>query len=386
MQKGSQKRQLTTWILEEGMNSTYINVSTEGFDIGIHNKGVNSVILGGSHITKNFNWSFVSEFATLQTKLEPLFSAQSALSASISALDFGLSASTKASISAINTSLSPVLESARSLSDTLANIGKLTIDTQLLATKPSYDFLNNPLCATLSTTMDSIKIGQDRLNTSLLSIGDTSISSYFSRPNQITNIGILGNMSLGALQSSVIISPVVTDKERINKLDNKVISLEEKVKILSAEKDTLSLTDITKQVAQELEKVDSELAKCFKGAMRTLIEDQNEDLVAQVAESLTRVVEKLPLRLVNESILIADEKDARIVEALSRYLNLQENNKSENCLVSQQKAFYSTLGSIRHRNPNIYKIYNNDRNRFRALVTEVETFVYILLTYKNEEN
>lgn len=386
MKTNWKKKQPIIWILEEGMNNTYINVSTEGFDIGMHNKGVNSVILGGSHITKNFNWSFASEFATLQTKLEPLFSAQSALSTSISALDFGLSASTKASISAINTSLSPVLESVRSLSDTLVNVGKLTIDARLLSAKPSYDFLNNPLWATLSTTMDAIKIGQDRLNTSLLSIGDTSISSYFSTPNQVTNIGILGNMSLGALQSSIFLPPVVTDKERINKLDTKVVSLEEKVERLSVEKDALSLTDITKQVAQELEKVDSELAKCFKGAMTTLIANQSEDLVAQVSESLTRVVENLPFRLIEWNITLSEKKTKlKIVEALGNYLNLSEEDRNKNALISQQKAFYDTLCEIRHRNTT-YGIYSNDRDRFRALVTQIETFIYILLTYKNEEN
>lgn len=47
MKQHSKKQ--TTAILNEGINTTYIDVSSEGYDIGIHDKGLGTRVFGGSH-------------------------------------------------------------------------------------------------------------------------------------------------------------------------------------------------------------------------------------------------------------------------------------------------------------------------------------------------
>lgn len=46
-------KKLKAAILNEGKNNTFVNVSSEGFDIGIHDKGQDSTIAGGKHVTNN---------------------------------------------------------------------------------------------------------------------------------------------------------------------------------------------------------------------------------------------------------------------------------------------------------------------------------------------
>jgi phage shock protein A len=127
-------------------------------------------------------------------------------------------------------------------------------------------------------------------------------------------------MSLDTLQSSATLFPD-RKEQKLEELDDKVTVLEIKIKTLTQEKNSLIFSDITKEVSDELEKIDSELAKCFRGAIRTLEEDRSEDLVAQVAESLTRVVENLPFKLAQKGTkFIEKKKSTMITNAMKEYL------------------------------------------------------------------
>lgn len=55
MKNNWQTKKLKTAILNEGKNNTFVNVSSEGFDIGIHDKGENTVVAGGKYTTNNLN-------------------------------------------------------------------------------------------------------------------------------------------------------------------------------------------------------------------------------------------------------------------------------------------------------------------------------------------
>ncbi len=322
---------------------------------------------------------------TLRAKMEPLFTGQSTLSHRIFELDHDLLESTRASIGNASKTLFPILESARVLGDTLSNVGRIAIDTEMLSVRPSYDFINKPLLATLNVAIDTVKINQERLAAFLPGIEDVSKSLMVNVPNQIMHINSLSNTALESLQSSSILFPAHVGDGKIENLKSRIDDLELKIDKLNEEKNDLSLTDITKEVVNKLDKIDPELAKCFKGAITTLMINKSEDLVAQVAESLTRIIENLPFKIADKNISYSSKKTREmIIKALGGYLKVKEGDQNNHPLILQQESFYITLSDIRHRNSKIYKIYNDDRVRFKALIIQVEVYIYTLLTSKNE--
>jgi hypothetical protein len=48
-QKRMKKNKCKTGILDEGKDNIFVNVSSEGFDVGFHERGEGSVIVGGKH-------------------------------------------------------------------------------------------------------------------------------------------------------------------------------------------------------------------------------------------------------------------------------------------------------------------------------------------------
>lgn len=322
-----------------------------------------------------------SDFRTISEKIEPLIDTQSILSSRIASLDNTLFDGAKVYNDDISNILSPLTGSAKILGDSINQVGRMAIDSKILFDKASYDFINNPLSATLNTAIDTIEINQNRL-AAFIHDADT-ISDYLtlSKSSEIINTDSLGSIAIESLKSSPFLFPIEREG-KIKDIEDKVNSLETKINQLTEEKNNLSLTDITKDVSDELERIDLDLAKCFRGAITTLIKNDNEDLVGQVAESLTRVVENLPLKLAGENIKYSSsDKEVMIGEALGAYLKIKNNDQSKYHLIAQQKNFYATLGSIRHRN---LKIYNNDVARFKAFIVQVEAYIYILLTFNNE--
>ena len=113
--------------------------------------------------------------------------------------------------------------------------------------------------------------------------------------------------------------------------------------------------------------------------MATLIADQSEDLVGQVAESLTRIIEELPFLLTQRIYSLLIRRRIRL-KNLEDYLMLKNEVKSHH-LIRQQQGYYTVLSDIRHRNPSVYEMYNKDKNLFKALVVQIEAYIYILITY-----
>ena len=234
----------------------------------------------------------------------------------------------------------------------------------------------------LNSTADSIRINQDQLLSYIPDINSNLSQVTLGAPSVINQISSLGNITLDYLKSSPTSFPlgVVYKEPEIDILKKKVATLEERVEIFENESRNIKLTNITDKVSVVLEKINSNLAQCFRGAMATLIADQSEDLVGQVAESLTRIIEELPFLLTQKNIFSSNKKENKIKEALEDYLMLKNEVKSHH-LIRQQQGYYTVLSDIRHRNPSVYEMYNKDKNLFKALVVQIEAYIYILITY-----
>lgn len=319
---------------------------------------------------------------TLRSKIYPLIGVQTALINSASNLA-QIYEPIKKSMTQISTLISPVVKSVQSLGTSLAEISRTALATGELLKAPTYDFLNNPMASALNTSIDAIKIGQEKImsiipdNKGIIGLLNIGIS------NQVSQINALNNIAIDSLQSSPMLYPVVSKPdERISELSEKIQTLESKIVHLSEKNKNLFLTDITLNITTILKDLDDDISACFKGAITTLLEDKSEDMVGQVAESLTRVIERLPFRLSNKLVPPKVNKDD-IYHAIS---SLRSKSKEViEHLVEQQHYFYSTLGSIRHRNKRIYNLYNSDHSRFKALAIQAEAFIYILLTFSNEK-
>lgn len=318
---------------------------------------------------------------TLHSKIEPLVGAQTALIDSATKLA-QIYEPAKGLMAQIDTLISPVAESVQLLGTNLAKVSKTALATGELLKAPTYDFLNSPMASALNVSVDAIKIGQGRIQsimpdnmsiTGLLGIGIS---------NRVLQIGALNNIAIDSLQSSPTLFPIPKTDERISDLGEKIRILESKIVRLEEESENLFLTDITAKIITILENLDGDIANCFKGAMMTLLASNNKDMVGQAAESLTRVIERLPFKLSRKSVPSKVNKN-NVRDAIN---NLKGISKEEiEHLVEQQFYFYKTLGSIRHRNKKIYNLYNFDHSRFKALAIQTEAFVYILLTFNNEK-
>ena len=317
---------------------------------------------------------------TLHLKIEPLIGIQTILIDSATKLS-QFYEPTKRSIEQVSVLISPIAESIRSLGSSLAEVSKTALATGELLKVPTYDFLNSPITSALNASVDAIKIGQERImsimpdNKRIADLLDIGISS------QVSQISALNSIALDSLQSSPVLFPVPRTDEKISNLDEKIQSLESKIIHLENKNNDLSLTDITANIIKILENLDEEIADCFKGAMTTLLDAKGKDMVAQVAESLTRVIERLPFSLSKKSIPLKINKNS-IYDAIGGLTGITKDEAEH--LVEQQHYFYSTLGLIRHRNKKIFNLYNTDHSRFKALVVQTEAYIYILLTFGNK--
>lgn len=317
---------------------------------------------------------------TFHLKIEPLIKIQTDL------MDYSTKLSqfyepAKESIEQVGTLFSPVVESVRVLGTSLAEISRTALATGELLKVPTYDFLNSPITSALNASVDAIKIGQERIisimpdNKRIADLLDISISS------QVSQINALNSIALDSLQSSPVLFPIPKTDEKISNLDEKMQSLESKIIHLENKNNDFSLTDITANIIKILENLDDEIADCFKGAMRTINNDKNEDLVGQVSESLTRVVERLPLVLARVDLSVKKDRDT--TQALLKYLDKLPDQYEKDSLMLQQKSFRSLFGILRHRNAKQYRIYKKDIFRFKSLVISFESFVYTLIIINN---
>lgn len=320
--------------------------------------------------------SCVSE--TLQFKIEPLIGAQTTL----------IDSATKLSLvcepmKQIGNLISPVSESVQSLGAILAEVSKTALANGELLKAPTYDFFSSPMASVLNMSADAIKLGQERIISIMPGNKDITGLLDIGTPNQVSQINSLNSIALDSLQSSPILFPISKADEKISNLDKKIQSLESEMIHLKKNNDDLFLTDITLDIVEILEDLDDEIADCFKGAMRTMHDNNNEDIVGQVSESLNRVVEKLPLALA--PIHARVKKEEKIKLALLKHLDKLPDHYEKASLINQQKSFYSVFGILRHRNAKQYLLFKNDIPRFKSLVIVFESFVYTLITINDDK-
>lgn len=317
---------------------------------------------------------------TLYSKIDSSIAIQTTLIDSVNNLSQNYEP-IKWSISQIDTLISPITESVQLLGTSLTEVSKTALSTGELLKIPTYDFLNSPMSSALNVSVDAIKIGQERIlsripdNKVVINLPNIGIS------NQVSQINTLNSIAVDYLQSSPILYPVSKPDERISDLSEKVQRLESKLLNLEEKKNNLFLTDATFNISTVLENLDDDISTCFKGAMTTLLEAKSEDMVGQVAESLTRVIERLPFCLSRKPVPLKVNKKS-IYDAISSLKGISEGEIR--FLVEQQFYFYSTLGLIRHRNKKIFNTFNSDYSRFKSLVVQAENFIYMLLTFSNE--
>lgn len=320
---------------------------------------------------------------TLHSKFEPLISAQASLVNSATELTKTIEP-IKESMARINTIVGSLEGPIQRLGLTLTGVGKIALKTDDLFKVPTYDFINRPMASALNVATDAIKINQDRIASVLPDIQDAFNLSSGSISNQISQISALNSIAIESLQSSRTLSPTFKTKEKDSDIREKIEKLESKIDQLENKNENLVLTDATSDIIKILESLDNDIAHCFKGAMTILLEDKSEDLVGQVAESLTRIIENLPFILSKKQVFSSCSKEDKVIEALSFYLGIPWEEYKNHHLIKQQKAFYTTLGNIRHRKSSAYKFYNRDKKLFRAFVMQVEAYIYILITFKKE--
>ncbi|MBU0998744.1 hypothetical protein KKG24_00325 [Patescibacteria group bacterium] len=319
---------------------------------------------------------------TLHSKIDPLIGVQTALMDSATKLA-QIYEPVKESMGKIGALISPVAETVQLLGTNLAEVSKTAIATGELLNAPTYDFLKSPMASILNVSTDAIQIGQERIMSIMPDSKGTTTLLEIGVSGQISQISALNSIALDSLQSSPILFPVSKTDEKISDLDNKIQLLESKIIHLEKNNDNLFLTDITSNIVKILEDLDDEIADCFKGAIRTMLDNKNKDLVGQVSESLTRVVEKLPLVLVKVNSRV--RKEEKIKLAMLEYLDKLPDQYEKESLIIQQKSFYSVFGILRHRNAKQYKMFKNDISRFKSLVIIFESFIYTLITINDNE-
>lgn len=320
---------------------------------------------------------------TLHAKIETLISTQASLINSTVELS-KIVGSSKEAMKLASAAVAPLSGTIQALGFNLSEISKVALRTDELLKIPTYDFVKSPMASALNVATDAIKINQDRILSILPNIQDIFGLAKIDTSNQISQISVLNSLAIGSLQSSDVLFPVFKTEKKDSDIHEKIEKLELKINQLENKNENLVLTDITSNITKILEGLDGNIADCFKGAITTLLEAKSEDLVGQVAESLTRVVENLPFVLSKKQVYLSNNKEDKVVEALSFYLGVSKEEYKSNYLVMQQKTFYSILGNIRHRKSGAYKLYNKNKKLFKAFVMQIEAYIYILVTLKNE--
>ena len=171
--------------------------------------------------------------------------------------------------------------------------------------------------------------------------------------------------------------------EESREIKNKIQELDEQIKEIKDRKLRLIISDYTKEVKEWLEGIEDSLARIFQGAIDVLDDGVSQDAVAQSAESMTRLLERLPEPLAKKVGVTLTESEIKRKnwEALALYVGVPVsfNEGSLHHVVKMQHVFYSTFCEIRHRNVEVFTMYQNDLPLYRALLLQVEAFLYTLM-------
>lgn len=315
---------------------------------------------------------------TIGQRIEPLLKIQRQLTDSAYSIS-----SVVQKIPTINlTQLSYISQGAIQAGKSLEAIQDLTLKSNSLFKEANYDLLVNPISSALNIAVDNVALQQKTILVDLDSI--TRLGSIASpKFNEWGSASLkINDVALGALKESPYLFPdirttpvsILKDPatERIEKLEDEVRSIKNK-------KERNIIIEINHEVEELLSKIDGSLVKMFKGAYAVV--NQNDDSLAQSAESMTRLLENLPSFLVKNFKPQDRTKEGAIKEMLAVHLLIKYDsvNDINHPLVTQQHYFYETFSQIRHRNNKVYTEFEKDPARYKALILQVEGFLYQLI-------
>lgn len=317
---------------------------------------------------------------TIQQRIEPLFEAQKMISKSLQGFTHNINKSTLAvnnGLHLINQSIAGVEESLVKLTDFAGNAG-------ILSSELTNDFISQPLSASASLFADNISLKQESI---LGLINSPKASTQLGNATAISGILkaeplAMSGLAIDTLKESSFLfpgMPIVKETEE----NKRITKLEEDVEKLRRDKKERTENQFTKDVEMLLKKIDIELFQMFKGAYDVV--GQTDDSLGQSAESMTRLLEKLPHKLSPKFQPKSPNKKESIREILADYLNINYENIKNiyHPLIDPQCSFYETFSQIRHRNVEIYSIYKKDPAQYKALLIQTEAFLYQVLSFKS---
>lgn len=258
----------------------------------------------------------------------------------------------------------------------IEKVGSIAVNSGLINSAPSYDFVNHPGATAINIATDSIATSQ-RFTAEVL--GNDTISPNLASET-LAHVGRLYAFNDSALSMSGIANSLATGSDvKIEKIQENVNQILEDIEKLKSQKRNIDLTDAENEIAIMLDSIDEELGEKFHGAVKA-IKNENEDYVAQSAASLSSLLELLA-RSFGAKEQDELKKDEWIKKGLSEYLGVDKNHY----LVVQQPAFFNTLAGIRHGNTEIYPLYRDDKPRYKVFVLQIEGYIYSLITFKNDK-
>lgn len=332
------------------------------------------------------HWNQIQQFGidvqTIGQKIEPLLKIQQNISDSVSLINSKISENTifdpcKASL---------VSGAVSKLGQTLDTVQALTLKSGMLFGEANYNFIKEPVASALSFVTDNIALQQKSLIAELENIPRFNIESAQRLSGLANGFFGINSIALESIQESpFLFSKVATllpEEKDINA--ERISRLEEEVKTLKKSEAEIILSEVTKELETILGDIDKSgfLVKKFKGARAVI--GQNDDSLAQSAESMTRLMEKFPFYL-NKNYKLKEKKENNIKAILVTHLGVKYKNTADirHPLIEQQHYFYETFSQIRHGNEKIYDSFEKDPAKYKALVLQAEGFLYQIIKYSS---
>jgi len=332
------------------------------------------------------HWNQIPQFGadiqTMAQKIEPLLKIQKNISDSVSLINGGIPG--RIIFDPYKASL--VSGAVLKLGQTLDTVQELTLKSGMLFKEANYNFIKNPVASALNFVTDNIALQQKSFITGLENIPKFNIESVQRLSGLASGSFGINSIALESIQESpFLFSKPVAFLPEIKDINAERISqLEEEVKTLKKGDTKIILSEVTKELEIILGDIDKSgsLLKKFKGACAVI--GQNDDSLAQSAESMTRLMENFPFCL-NKNHKLKTKTKNNIKEILANHLGVKYKNITDikHPLIEQQYYFYDTFSQIRHGNENIYDSFEKDPAKYKALVLQAEGFLYQIIKYSS---
>jgi len=321
-----------------------------------------------------------ADIQTIGQKIEPLLRIQQNISDSVSIINSRF----PESIIFDPEKISLISGAAIRVGETLDVLQGLTLKSGLLSEKAKYNFIENPVASSLNFVTDDIAIQQKSIMYGLENLSAVDIKSAGRLADLANGSFGLSGIALESIQESPFLfsQPTTLLPEIRDVTSERISKLEEEIKALKREEVKIVSSEITKELESILRKIDGSghLIKKFKGARAVI--GQNDDSLAQSAESMTRLIEDFPLYL-NKNYRLKGEKENDRKEILAIYLGIKYTKISDinHPLINMQHYFYDAFSQIRHGNKIIYDSFEKDPAKYQALVHQAEGFLYQVIKY-----